>query len=138
MVLDSADAYWLAVDADDNVGISMTAAGDLNSDGYDDLIIGGSRADGDGDGEDEGAAWIVYGPVSSGTMGSVEDADVVMVGNSSGDYFGYRVANLGDIDGDLLPDVGPRLLWSATTQLLPELERCSPSLSWGIVSPVPR
>ena len=39
-------------------------------------------------------------------MGSVDDADVVMVGNSSGDYFGYRVANLGDIDGDLLPDVG--------------------------------
>jgi len=47
------------IDADDNAGRSVSAAGDVNDDGYDDLIVG--AWDGDPNGSASGESYIIYG-----------------------------------------------------------------------------
>ena len=40
----------------DQAGVSVSSAGDINNDGYDDLMIGSA-----GNGNNAGAAYVVYG-----------------------------------------------------------------------------
>ena len=53
------------VDADDFSGISVSSAGDINGDGFDDLIIGALCADGPGAAPgtrtDAGDSYVVFG-----------------------------------------------------------------------------
>jgi hypothetical protein len=48
------------IDEDDHSGWSVSSAGDINNDGFDDLIIGAYRADPDGD-SDAGESYVVFG-----------------------------------------------------------------------------
>jgi hypothetical protein len=80
----------------------LSTAGDLNNDGYSDLIIGSKN-------DDEaftnaGAAFIVLGPVSAGTF-SLTTADGKLLGEADRDYLGDSVAPAGDVDGDGYEDV---------------------------------
>ncbi len=87
--------------ASDAVGFSVAGAGDLDGDGYADILAGGYGADTGGAGA--GAAWIVLGPIS-GTQ-SLSAADTTLVGESAGDAAGWSVAGAGDTDGDGVPGV---------------------------------
>ena len=90
-------ATTLNADAsDDFFGISVDGAGDLNGDGYDDLIVGGNRAD-----SFVGKAWVFYGSAS----GVSALADETLVPPVTG-QFGFHVSALGDTDGDGYPEVG--------------------------------
>ena len=80
-------------------GRKVSAGGDMNGDGIDDLIATAgydSTA-----GPYAGAILVVYGPVS-GTS-SMSDADGKLLGEASYDYAGEATA-LGDVDGDGLTD----------------------------------
>lgn len=82
-------------------GEDIAKAGDLNGDGVDDLVIGGSGAC-----EYEiyeGAAWVVLGP-ASGDL-SLSDADARLSGVGEEDGAGTAVAGPGDMDGDGHDDV---------------------------------
>lgn len=93
------------VAANDQSGFVVSAAGDLNGDGVDDLAIGAARADGTA-GSDSGSTYIVFGrsgvPFPSllglatldGTSGFRID------GVAAGDNSGDAVANAGDVNGD--------------------------------------
>jgi len=103
--LGDADATFTGADADDNAGTAIVGAGDVNQDGIDDLLIGAEAADADGDGDDEGALYVVFGPVStSGSTTSVDDADLAIAGGDNNGRFGLTAAGLGDVNGDGVPD----------------------------------
>ena len=57
------------VAAGDEAGFPVSAAGDINRDGVDDLLIGASRADPNGD--DSGASYVVFGGAGVGNSGAI-------------------------------------------------------------------
>jgi hypothetical protein len=79
----------------------VDSAGDVDGDGFGDLIIGGPTSDVGG--EDSGGAWLVFGPVS-GTM-DLNAADVQLSGGAAFDFAGTSVSGVGDIDNDGFDDV---------------------------------
>lgn len=60
--LDSAGIAINGVDLGDRSGLSVSRAGDVNADGFDDLLIGAPASDGDGNSQiGAGEAYLVYG-----------------------------------------------------------------------------
>ncbi len=87
-----------------NLGISVAGAGDVNGDGFDDLLAGASVYD---DGQsNEGAAFLWLGaPAGPGRTGKPMNAAWTAQGNQPGAYLGYSVAGAGDVNGDGFDDV---------------------------------
>jgi FG-GAP repeat len=83
----------------DHFGWSVDCAGDVNNDGYDDLVVG-ARWYGQYPDSGRGKAYIYYGgdPMDIG-------ADIELTGNNSNDWVGYDVAGAGDINRDGFADV---------------------------------
>jgi hypothetical protein len=81
------------------LGNQVADAGDFNSDGFDDIIIG-SREYTDGEAS-EGAAYIFYGSPSG-----LHPSDYWMEqSNQVEAFYGYSVASAGDVNGDGADDV---------------------------------
>ncbi len=76
-------------------GWSVSTAGDVNGDGYDDVIVGAY-----GYSSGTGRAYIYYGGPSMDNV-----ADVTMTGEATGNYFGHSVSTAGDVNGDGYSDV---------------------------------
>ena len=82
-----------------NYGKSVSNAGDVNGDGFDDVIIGDPNGNG-GAGTNSGRAYIYYG----GTVIN-STADVILTGGAVNNYFGKSVSNAGDVNSDGYDDV---------------------------------
>ena len=82
--------------AGDRLGASVASVGDVNNDGYPDVIIG-SPYDDTTKGVDSGSARVL-----SGRDGSVL---FTFEGDSANAGFGGAVAGAGDVDGDGVPDI---------------------------------
>ena len=93
--LASADATLVSRLADDLFGTSMSAIGDTNGDGVDDLLIGAIGLDNLGN---EGGVELVEGPLSGTT--TVSRPDAFWYGEANGDYAGYALSNPYDVDRD--------------------------------------
>lgn len=104
--LADADATWDGEVEGDQLGRSVDGPGDVDGDGYAELLTGTLQNNEPGAGA--GSAYLVRGGALSGA-GSIADADTIFRGESSGDRVGYPVSAGGDIDGDGTPD----LLFSA-------------------------
>ena len=92
----------------DNFGISVSTAGDVNGDGYSDVIVGAwlnAAA-----GIDAGRAYIYFG---SSSMDNA--ADVTLTGTALSDFFGYSVSTAGDINNDGFADVIVGSFWNDDT-----------------------
>jgi hypothetical protein len=102
--LSSADYKLVGESDSDYAGISVSSAGDVDGDGWGDILVG-AHGDGDG-GSNAGAAYLVLGS-SLGTSGTIDlsSADYKLVGESSSDYAGSSVSSAGDMDGDGLDDI---------------------------------
>ncbi|MEL7465409.1 MAG: hypothetical protein AAFN79_15165, partial [Pseudomonadota bacterium] len=87
----------------------VSSAGDLNGDGFDDLIVGLSRADVNGR-NNAGEAFVVFG--SDQGFGARLDVSTLdgtngfrILGASAGDDLGFAVAAAGDFNGDGIDDL---------------------------------
>ena len=90
--LDGANGFRLdGIVASDNSGRSVSGAGDLNGDGYDDLVIGAPTAD-PGGLTNAGQAYVVFGRASGFTL---NDSELSNVFTSSRIVVG--AANSGDV-----------------------------------------
>ncbi len=98
--------------AGDLLGSSLAAAGDVDGDGFDDLLIGAVGLDGLA--PDSGGAYLLLGGLRPGS-GGIEALDpgrlIRIDGLATGDELGIAVAGGGDIDGDGFDDIliGARL-----------------------------
>ena len=90
--------------ASEFIGNSVASAGDVNGDGFDDLIVGAFLAD-EGGGNNNGAAYVFFGSQSPAPNISVSQADITLVGADNNDQFGNSVASLWDLNGDGIPDL---------------------------------
>jgi hypothetical protein len=99
--LADADFKLSGLVAGDDTGICVAAGSDVNDDGYDDLLIGGSSAEGDVSGS--GAAWLFYGPLT--VAKSMTEADARLAGEADGDMAGQLVAFAGDVDANGAADI---------------------------------
>ena len=91
------------------LGVSVDGAGDVNGDGYADVIVG---ADIFADGESgEGAAFVFHGSASGIASGNPSTANATLQSNQMDGRLGYSVAGAGDVNGDGFSDVivGARL-----------------------------
>jgi hypothetical protein len=78
-------------------------AGDVDGDGFLDVIIGGDENDGEA-GEGSGGAWLLYGPIS-GNIDLAYQASVAFTAQEAGDRLGFSVGGGDDITGDGLDDI---------------------------------
>ncbi len=104
--LDGSDGFVInGVAMNDQSGIAVGAAGDVNGDGVDDLVIGAFQAD-----SGKGAAYVVFGDkagfASSLDLSALDGANgFVLNGKFIGDDTGFSVAGAGDINGDGIDDL---------------------------------
>ncbi|HPH92421.1 MAG TPA: FG-GAP-like repeat-containing protein, partial [Ferruginibacter sp.] len=82
-----------------NMGISVASAGDINGDGYSDVIVGASLYDNTQ--TNEGAA-IVYNGTATGI--NIVAADTLVRGQASANM-GFSVSGAGDMNGDGYSDI---------------------------------
>ncbi len=94
-----ATALW-GVTAEDYAGEALAGAGDVNGDGYDDIIVGARGTDGVG--SSAGSAYLVLGPITAeASLASAAE----LTGVARGDYAGWAVGGAGDVDGDGYDDI---------------------------------
>ncbi|MEZ5471146.1 MAG: integrin alpha [Marinicella sp.] len=95
--------------AEDYSGASVSAAGDINGDGFDDLIIGASGADPNGEAE-AGSSYVVFGsdtafpnPFNLSLIDGLNGFKIN--GEATGDWSGWSVSSAGDVNGDGIADL---------------------------------
>jgi hypothetical protein len=84
---------------------ATAAAGDVNGDGLDDIIIGADLADRAS--SDDGIAYVIFGKTDTRdvSLGALGDDGIVITAPSSGSRTGQHVASAGDVNGDGYGDV---------------------------------
>ena len=95
------------IGAGDESGFSVSSAGNINGDAYDDLIIGAYGANGN-----IGESYVIYGTdsyASTIALSSLSSGDgsagFVITGIAADDDSGFSVSSAGDVNGDSIDDL---------------------------------
>lgn len=96
--LSGANAKLAGETTGDQAGRSVAVVSDTNGDGYADVVVGASAEDSGG--SSGGAAYLVLGPV---TTSSLSSATAKLLGDA-GEYAGWSVSGIGDVDDDGVED----------------------------------
>ena len=85
---------------DDQTGTSVASAGDINDDGFADVIVGAPFAD-PSTRTDGGRSYVIYGRATGSNLDLRSSGSAVrIVGAAAGDHSGVSVASAGDVNGD--------------------------------------
>lgn len=93
------DAIFTGEQSQDNFGHSVASAGDVNGDGYDDVVVGAWN-----NSDRAGRAYVFGGRPVMGAIPAAS-ANLIITGDDPGDGLGQSVASIGDIDGNGRPDL---------------------------------
>jgi len=88
----------------DSLGFSVSTAGDVNADGYDDIIVGALSYDGGG-GRDTGQAYVFLGGSKLPENLGAADADATITGGNTNNYLGQFTSGAGDTNADGYDDI---------------------------------
>ncbi|OJA03332.1 hypothetical protein BGC33_03070, partial [Bathymodiolus thermophilus thioautotrophic gill symbiont] len=90
--------------AEDNSGLSVSSAGDVNGDGLDDLIIGAYSSQ-----NGAGKSYVVFGKTNESAVNlsviAAGTGGFVINGENTNDFSGLSVSSAGDVNGDGLDDL---------------------------------
>ena len=92
--IDEQATFVAGPEVDGRAGAALAAIGDVDGDGFDDVLVGAP-----GTADDAGAVLLLRGSATEPLLGPR------VSGPAAGARFGAAVAGVGDIDGDGLPDV---------------------------------
>ncbi|MFB6138839.1 MAG: integrin alpha, partial [Halosimplex sp.] len=90
--LSVADVTLRGVENNDLAGWSVSTAGDVNDDGYADVVVGAPYSDSAA--PNGGAAYVVYGNESMPATMNLSEADAVLTGTERNQLAGYAVSNV--------------------------------------------
>ncbi|MBI5584300.1 MAG: FG-GAP repeat protein [Deltaproteobacteria bacterium] len=98
-----ADASFTGEDKDDKAGGSLAFAGDVNGDGYDDILIGAPNSGING--AESGQAYLVLGRKTGWKTGVIlSHADASFTGEGEDNNAAFAISYAGDVNGDGLSD----------------------------------
>jgi hypothetical protein len=110
--LDGANGFRLiGVDANDGSGISVSSAGDVNGDGFEDLIVGADQAEDATGATSEGESYVVFGKANWSGAPTFDLATLNggngfrLIGVDENDRSGFSVSLAGDVNGDGFTDL---------------------------------
>jgi hypothetical protein len=109
--LPATDGFAIVGEPQKYIGHSVSSLGDINGDGFDDIIVGEPGGNASAGQAGTGLAFVIFG--HPGTFGTIQLADIpnfpaagfVIQGDAAGDEAGFSVSGAGDINGDGLDDI---------------------------------
>jgi hypothetical protein len=104
MSLSNSSASFIGEAPNDNSGSVVSIAGDVNGDGYDELLIGAYNNDEGGSGA--GQAYLIFGKRSGWKMdNSLSDADISFIGEAAINSAGISLSGTADVNNDGFDDI---------------------------------